>query len=43
VEVEPLGHDCWQVVLHFGFKNEPDVPAALEAASRAAASSSTTC
>ena len=29
VEVEPLGHDCWQVVLHFGFKNEPDVPAAL--------------
>ena len=29
-EVEPLGHDCWQVVLHFGFKNEPDVPEALK-------------
>jgi KUP system potassium uptake protein len=30
VEVEPLGHDCWQVTLHFGFKNEPDVPEALK-------------
>jgi KUP system potassium uptake protein len=30
VEVEPLGHDCWQVILHFGFKNEPDVPEALK-------------
>ncbi len=29
VEVESLGHDCWQVVLHFGFKNDPDVPEAL--------------
>ena len=29
-EMEPLGHDCWQVTLHFGFKNEPDVPRALE-------------
>ncbi|MGQ3054482.1 MAG: KUP/HAK/KT family potassium transporter, partial [Roseateles sp.] len=29
-EVEALGHHCWQVVLHFGFKNEPDVPEALE-------------
>ena len=28
--VEPLGNDCWQVTLHFGFKNEPDVPEALE-------------
>jgi KUP system potassium uptake protein len=28
-EVHALGHHCWQVVLHFGFKNEPDVPAAL--------------
>ncbi|MBE2244887.1 MAG: potassium transporter Kup [Burkholderiaceae bacterium] len=28
-EIEPLGHDCWQVVLHFGFKNDPDVPEAL--------------
>ncbi len=30
VELEPLGHDCWQVTLHFGFKNEPDVPEALK-------------
>jgi KUP system potassium uptake protein len=30
VEIEPLGHDCWQVMLHFGFKNEPDVPEALK-------------
>jgi len=29
-EIEPLGHDCWQVTLHFGFKNEPDVPEALK-------------
>ncbi|MEK8051649.1 potassium transporter Kup [Ideonella sp. DXS22W] len=29
IEIEPLGHDCWQVVLHFGFKNDPDVPQAL--------------
>jgi KUP system potassium uptake protein len=28
-EIEPLGHDCWQVTLNFGFKNEPDVPKAL--------------
>jgi KUP system potassium uptake protein len=30
IEMEPLGHDCWQVVLHFGFKNDPDVPEALK-------------
>ena len=29
-EIESLGHDCWQVVLHYGFKNDPDVPKALE-------------
>ena len=29
-EVQMLGHDCWQVTLHFGFKNEPDVPEALK-------------
>ncbi len=29
-EVQPLGHDCWQVTLHFGFKNDPDVPEALK-------------
>jgi KUP system potassium uptake protein len=28
-ELVPLGHDCWQVTLHFGFKNDPDVPEAL--------------
>ena len=28
-EMEALGHDCWQVTLNFGFKNEPDVPEAL--------------
>jgi KUP system potassium uptake protein len=30
VEVEALGNDCWQVSVHFGFKNEPDVPEALK-------------
>ncbi len=30
VEVESLGHCCWAVTLHFGFKNEPDVPEALQ-------------
>ena len=29
VQVEPLGHDCWQVTMHFGFKNDPDLPEAL--------------
>ena len=29
-DIEPLEHDCWQVTLHFGFKDEPDVPQALE-------------
>jgi KUP system potassium uptake protein len=28
-EIDPLGRDCWQVSLHFGFKNDPDVPEAL--------------
>ena len=30
IEMAPLGNDCWQVVLHFGFKNDPDVPEALK-------------
>ncbi|MDO9236571.1 MAG: potassium transporter Kup [Aquabacterium sp.] len=30
LEIEDLGNDCWQVMLHLGFKNEPDVPAALK-------------
>jgi KUP system potassium uptake protein len=29
-QIEPLGHDCWQVTLNYGFKNDPDVPRALE-------------
>ncbi len=29
-QVDSLGHDCWQVTLHFGFKNDPDVPEALK-------------
>ena len=28
-EIDSLGRDCWQVSLHFGFKNDPDVPEAL--------------
>jgi KUP system potassium uptake protein len=28
-EIESLGHGCWQVTLHFGFKNETNVPEAL--------------
>jgi KUP system potassium uptake protein len=30
VEIEPLGHDCWQVIVHYGFKNDPDLPTALQ-------------
>ncbi|MDO9283815.1 MAG: KUP/HAK/KT family potassium transporter, partial [Aquabacterium sp.] len=30
VEMKSLGHDCWQAELHFGFKNDPDVPEALK-------------
>jgi len=30
IEMEALGHDCWQLTLHFGFKNDPDVPEALK-------------
>jgi len=30
LEVQALGHDCWAVTIHYGFKNDPDVPAALE-------------
>ncbi len=29
LEFEPLGHECYRAVLHFGFKEDPDVPAAL--------------
>ncbi|TFZ06636.1 potassium transporter Kup [Ramlibacter henchirensis] len=30
LDVEPLGHNCWQVVVHYGFMNDFDVPRALE-------------
>jgi KUP system potassium uptake protein len=30
VSLASLGHDCWQVTLNFGFKNDPDVPEALQ-------------
>jgi len=29
LKVQPLGHDCWQVVVHYGFKDDPDIPSAL--------------
>jgi KUP system potassium uptake protein len=28
--MQALGHDCWQVTVNFGFKNDPDVPEALK-------------
>ena len=30
VEIESLGHDCWQVVIHYGFKNDPNIPKAMQ-------------
>jgi len=29
VHIEPLGHECYRIVVHFGFKDEPDVTQAL--------------
>ncbi|MFM8865743.1 MAG: potassium transporter Kup [Limnohabitans sp.] len=29
LEVQPLGHDCWQVIVNYGFKDNPDLPSAL--------------
>ena len=29
--IEALGHNCWQVTLNYGFKNDPDVPGSLRA------------
>ena len=29
VELQPLGHDCWQVTVHYGFMDDPDLPRAL--------------
>ena len=30
VSCEELAHDCWRVMIHYGFMNRPDVTAALE-------------
>ena len=30
LEIESLGHDCWQVIINYGFKNDPDLPKALQ-------------
>ncbi len=30
IEVESMGRHCWQVVIHYGFKNDPDLPKALQ-------------
>ena len=29
LEITPLGHDCWQVIVNYGFKDNPDLPTAL--------------
>ena len=29
-EIHSLGHDCWQVLVNYGFKNDPDLPGALQ-------------
>jgi KUP system potassium uptake protein len=30
LEIMSLDHECWQVVIHYGFKDDPDVPGALK-------------
>jgi KUP system potassium uptake protein len=30
VQVRPLGHQCYQIDVHYGFKDERDIPRALE-------------
>ncbi|NBW68306.1 MAG: potassium transporter Kup [Betaproteobacteria bacterium] len=30
LQISPLEHNCWQVVIHYGFKDDPDVPGALK-------------
>ena len=30
LEIESLGHQCWQVVVNYGFKNDRDLPKALQ-------------
>ncbi|WP_295854675.1 potassium transporter Kup [uncultured Xylophilus sp.] len=29
LDVQPLDDNCWQVVIHYGFKDDPDIPQAL--------------
>ena len=29
LQIKALGSDCWQVEIHYGFKDDPDVPGAL--------------
>jgi KUP system potassium uptake protein len=29
LQIDALGHDCWQVTVNYGFKNDPDLPKAL--------------
>jgi KUP system potassium uptake protein len=31
LETEDLGHGCWQVIIKFGFMDQPDLPQALQA------------
>lgn len=33
VKITDLGHNCFQLDVYYGFKNEPDIPAALDACS----------
>ncbi|MFM9927914.1 potassium transporter Kup [Variovorax sp. H27-G14] len=30
IEIEALGHHCWQIIVHYGFKNDIDLPRALD-------------
>jgi KUP system potassium uptake protein len=30
IQIESLGHHCWQVIVNYGFKNDPDLPKALQ-------------
>ena len=30
LEIDSLGHDCWQVIINYGFKNDPNIPKALQ-------------
>lgn len=34
VDITPLGNEFYRVTVHYGFKDEPDLPAALEQALR---------